>query len=231
MPGWFIDVGRYVGALLVFSLCALFSGLALMPVWWAYGFLSTQLEMPWLMVSIPFLYGLWGLGLCILIVAFKWGTLYRPRAGEWALFSFHVIRWGLTGALANFANVFFLQLWKGTPLLNLFYRAMGAKLGHRVSINTVHLADWDLLHIGDDVVIGGDAEVIGHLFEGGKIKMAEVHIGAGALVGARASVMPGCTLGEGAILAAGGIMKKHEAIPDRAVYGGVPAEFIKNRGE
>jgi non-ribosomal peptide synthetase-like protein len=229
MPGWFIDLGRYLGGVLIFSMCAALAGLALMPCWWLYGWIAEQLAPPWSLMAIPFLYGVWGWTYCALVVAYKWAIFYRPRPGQWPLFSIHVVKWGTTGALVNFANVLFLQLWKGTPYLTLFYRAMGAKIGHRVSINTIHIADWDLIHIGDDAVIGGDAEVLGHLLEGTRMKMNTVQIGQGALVGTRASVMPGCVLGEGSILAAGGIMKKDEVIPDRTVYGGVPAAFIKKR--
>lgn len=52
-------------------------------------------------------------------------------------------------------------------------------------------------------------------------------IGARAVVGTNAVVLPGCHLGEGAILAAGGVATS--PIPAWEVWGGVPARFLKAR--
>lgn len=44
---------------------------------------------------------------------------------------------------------------------------------------------------------------------------------------ANATVLPGVTLGEGAILAAGGVATRD--IPDWEIYAGVPAKFLRKR--
>jgi non-ribosomal peptide synthetase-like protein len=184
----------------------------------------------WAVASTPFLYGVWGWSYCALCVIYKRLVFYRPREGEWSLFSWPVVGWGTVGALTNWANVWFLLHWKGTPLLNLYLRAMGAHIGKRVSINTVHIYEWDLVSIGDGAILGGDCVVQGHLLEGGKMKMRPVHIGARALVGTGAKVMPGCVLGEDSVLAAGSIMKKQSTVPPREVWGGTPPRLIRARG-
>ena len=43
----------------------------------------------------------------------------------------------------------------------------------------------------------------------------------------RAMIMPGVTIGEGAVIAAGAVVTKD--VPPYAVYGGNPAKFIKHR--
>jgi hypothetical protein len=40
---------------------------------------------------------------------------------------------------------------RATPLIVWFYRAMGAKIGRNVIIDSANVFDWDLLEIGDDV--------------------------------------------------------------------------------
>lgn len=52
-------------------------------------------------------------------------------------------------------------------------------------------------------------------------------IGAYAFVASNAVVLPGVTLGEGAVLGAGGVATKD--IPPWQVWGGVPAHYIKDR--
>lgn len=52
-------------------------------------------------------------------------------------------------------------------------------------------------------------------------------IGRFAVVQTNAVVLPGISLGEGAVLAAGSVASKD--IPEWEVWGGVPAKFIKKR--
>jgi acetyltransferase-like isoleucine patch superfamily enzyme len=141
------------------------------------------------------------------------------------------VGWGTTGALYNFGNEMFLKHWKGTPFLNMYLRAMGTKIGRRVSINTVHIYDWDLITIGDDAILGGDCVVQGHLVESGRMKMLPTTIGNKALIGTSAKVMPGCTVHDLGVLAAGAIMKKGSAVTSNAIFGGIPAALIRMRGE
>lgn len=231
MPAWFVDLGRWAGGIVVFSLCAAFSGLALLPCYALFVEIMEATSTMWAVASVPFLYGVWGWSYCLLCVVYKRAIFYRPREGEYPLFSWPTAGWGTTGALTNWANTLFLQHWKGTPFLNLYLRLMGAKIGHRVSINTIHIYDWDLVTIEDDVILGGDCVVQGHILEGGRMKMRPVRISKGALIGTGAKVMPGCDLGEHCVLAAGSIMKKESSIPPREIWGGTPPRLIRVRGD
>lgn len=231
MPAWFVDLGRWVGGLLIFSMCAAFSSLALIPCWVLFVALQELSSTFWAVLSVPFLYGVWGFGYCLLCVLYKQLIFYRPREGEWPLFSWPVVGWGTVGALTNWANILFLQHWKGTPFLNLYLRAMGTRIGRRVSINTIHVYEWDLVQIGDDAILGGDCVVQGHIVEGGRMKMRPVQIGKGALVGTGAKVMPGCVVEDLGILAAGSIMKKGTTIPAAEIWGGTPPRLIRKRGD
>jgi acetyltransferase-like isoleucine patch superfamily enzyme len=44
-------------------------------------------------------------------------------------------------------------------------------------------------------------------------------------IGANATICPGVSIGDGAVIAAGAVVT--ENVPDNTVYGGVPAKFIK----
>ena len=47
-----------------------------------------------------------------------------------------------------------------------------------------------------------------------------------AWIGANATILPGVTIGENAIVAAGAVVSKD--VPDNTIVGGIPAKFIKN---
>ena len=54
-----------------------------------------------------------------------------------------------------------------------------------------------------------------------------ITIGDGVWLGARAIILPGVTIGEGAVVAAGAVVTKD--VEPWAVVGGNPAKFIKKR--
>jgi acetyltransferase-like isoleucine patch superfamily enzyme len=53
-----------------------------------------------------------------------------------------------------------------------------------------------------------------------------VRIRSGAWIGARATILPGVTVGAGTIVAAGAVVAK--STPDNVLVAGVPARFVKN---
>lgn len=60
------------------------------------------------------------------------------------------------------------------------------------------------------------------------LKVAPVHIKRNAWIGANATVLPGVTIGENAIIAAGAVVSRD--VPDNTVAGGIPAKFLKTIG-
>jgi acetyltransferase-like isoleucine patch superfamily enzyme len=58
---------------------------------------------------------------------------------------------------------------------------------------------------------------------------ASIVIGQNVWIGAHATILPGVTIGDGAIVAAGAVVTKD--VPGNTIAGGVPARFIKNIDE
>jgi maltose O-acetyltransferase len=86
--------------------------------------------------------------------------------------------------------------------------------------------------IGDRVVIGHHVVIITDehdmsdpLYRGGKRSSLPVRIEDGAWVGACATLLPGVTVGRGAVVAAGSVVAKD--VPPDTLVGGVPAKVIK----
>ncbi len=57
------------------------------------------------------------------------------------------------------------------------------------------------------------------------LKVGHIHIKKNAWIGANATILPGVTIGENSIVAAGAVVSKD--VPDNTIVGGIPAKIIK----
>lgn len=91
------------------------------------------------------------------------------------------------------------------------------------------------IEIGDDVLFGPDVLVTaaGYRFNDGSpvteqaMDEADVRIGDDVWIGARAIVLPGTTIGNGAIIGAGALVRGE--IPENGIAVGVPAKLVGTR--
>jgi maltose O-acetyltransferase len=84
----------------------------------------------------------------------------------------------------------------------------------------------DHVLIGHDVIIATGGHVLGtHVRRGGALNPLPVDIQNGVWIGTGAVILPGVTLGEGSIVAAGAAVAK--SVPADTLVGGVPARRIR----
>ena len=105
-----------------------------------------------------------------------------------------------------------------------------AILGNRVRVQGgAYVASICVLR--DDVFVGPNATLLNdrHPPSRDRAKWIPVVVEAGAVIGGGATVLPGVTIGEQAVVAAGAVATKD--IPDNEVWGGVPARFIMSRDD
>lgn len=104
-------------------------------------------------------------------------------------------------------------------------------VGDRTFINAgCKFQDQGGIHIGCDCLIGHNATLctINHAQDPdrrGDMEFRPIRIEDKVWLGANVTVLPGVTIGEGAIVAAGAVVTKDVA--PRIIVGGVPAKFIK----
>lgn len=175
-------------------------------------------------------YFLYGLGLLVALPIARMVTGARGTPlGRYPYVSWKGYQWASYNALILVMRYSFINWIRSTPFIVIFHRLMGMKAGARVQINTPVVADSNLITIGDDSVIGGDVTLVAHVVEGRELVTARVVIGRRVTVGLMAVVMPGCEIGDGAILAANAVLAKGTMVGPDEIWGGVPAKLIRKR--
>lgn len=100
-------------------------------------------------------------------------------------------------------------------------------MGDRVTVKS-GVQIWDGSVIGDDVFIGPNATFSNDLYPRSKqypTQFSGVTIQNGASIGANATLLPGITIGERAMVGAGAVVTKD--VPARAVVVGNPAKIVR----
>jgi maltose O-acetyltransferase len=92
----------------------------------------------------------------------------------------------------------------------------------------------DTITIGDHVALGHEVMILTTTHRigprskrAGPTHQAPVTIGNGVWIGARATILPGITIGDGAVVAAGSVVNKD--VPPNTVVAGVPATVAVKR--
>jgi acetyltransferase-like isoleucine patch superfamily enzyme len=125
------------------------------------------------------------------------------------------------------------QLDRSTRIFTPFHTNFGQliRIGRNVFINhACSFLDLGGITIEDDVLIGPRVNLIseGHPLDPAGRKVLELKpilIKRNAWIGAAATILPGVTVGENAVVAAGALVT--EDVPDNTVVGGVPAKIIR----
>jgi non-ribosomal peptide synthetase-like protein len=187
-----------------------------------------SLSTPVLVAVFPLLYTVFGVVAALIVVAAKWLMMGRFRPCEHPLWSPFVWRTELVTALhENLAGLFFVEMLRGTPLLPWYFRLLGAKVGHRVYMDTTDLTEFDLVDVGDDVALDRDCTLQTHLFEDRVMKMSTVRIGARCTVGSMAVVLYDTRMEAGASLDALSLLMKGEVLPAGTRWLGSPARSAR----
>nr|WP_255577354.1 sugar O-acetyltransferase [Elizabethkingia sp. JS20170427COW] len=123
---------------------------------------------------------------------------------------------------------------KSTAVFSPLYSNYGKNvtIGKNVFINfNCTMLDLGGITIEDGVMIAPNVSILteGHPIQPSErhfISAKPIHIKKNAWIGGNSTLLPGVTIGENAIVAAGSVVNKDVA--DNTIVGGVPAKWIKN---
>lgn len=156
----------------------------------------------------------------LLSIALKWLLLGRMKPGDYPLWGWFYWRFWLVRAVIRATQAHYLD---GTPLINIYYRLMGAKIGKDVFLGSHGLATFDLFSIGDGSSIGVDTSVDGAWAEGGKLHLGRISIGRGCFVGNRCTLGANTEMGDGSGLDDLSMLPDGSRIPEGDLWRGSPA--------
>ncbi|SNC60228.1 non-ribosomal peptide synthetase terminal domain of unknown function [Kytococcus aerolatus] len=164
--------------------------------------------------------GLAAVGIAVLA---KWLVVGRFRPSEHPLWSGMVWRSELADSFVESVAVpWLLRAVPGTPLVNLYFRAMGARVGRGVWCETYWLPEHDLIALGDGATVNRGCVVQTHLFHDRVLAMDTVRLEAGSTIGPNSVILPASTLGRDATVGPGSLVMRGESAPDRTRWVGNP---------
>ena len=154
-----------------------------------------------------------------------------PRDAELRIadLSWPLMKWAQYMSAAHVVRLASGAVFRGSPLWTAYLRMNGARIGRHVYINTLSIADHNLLELGDDVVIGADVHISGHTVEGGTVKTGRVRVGSNVTIGLGSAIDIDVDIGDGCQIGALTLVPKHARLDPNAVYVGIPARKLNDR--
>ena len=128
----------------------------------------------------------------------------------------------------NFLVVYSCRYCASFRVKNFLYRAIGIKVGKRVSAGmgaTMDVFFPQLLSIGDNTIIGYNTVLLAHEFLTRELRTGPVEIGRDVMIGANCTILPGVIIGDGATVSACSLVNAD--VPAGAAVGGVPARMLR----
>ncbi|MFI5999656.1 Pls/PosA family non-ribosomal peptide synthetase [Streptomyces sp. NPDC051366] len=166
-----------------------------------------------------------GLAAGAVSVAAKWLLVGRHRAGEHPLWSSFVWRNELADTFVEVVAVPWLAgPVPGTPLLNLWLRGLGARIGRGVWCESYWLPETDLVVLGDAVSVNRGCVLQTHLFHDRILRTDTVVLREGATLGPGGIVLPGSTVGAHSTLGPASLVMAGESVPADTRWLGNPIE-------
>lgn len=133
-------------------------------------------------------------------------------------------------------NFIVIQLARYTPFLgmkNWLYRVfLGLKVGEQTSFALMVMLDVmfpEKISVGRNTVIGYNTTILAHEYLIKEYRLGPVVIGSEVMIGANSTILPGITIGDGAIVSAGTLV--HKDVPPGAFVGGNPMRIIYTKEE
>ena len=141
--------------------------------------------------------------------------------------------------LLNMMDWAILEPFNPRKLRPIILRKLGCKVGKNVFVGDnvrVDMGHAELITIDDYAHITGGCRLLCHQRDISRYvvgdnasklryRLGKIHIGKGAMIGMETMIMPGVTIGEGAIVGAGSLVTKD--VPAWTIATGRPARVVK----
>ncbi|MFI6286760.1 Pls/PosA family non-ribosomal peptide synthetase [Streptomyces sp. NPDC051018] len=172
-----------------------------------------------------------GLIAALTAIAVKWVLVGRFRAVEHPLWSAFVWRNELADTFVEVLAVpWLVGAVPGTPLMNLWLRGLGARIGRGAWCETYWLPEADLVTVGRGASVNRGCVVQTHLFHDRIMRMDNVVLGAGATLGPHGIALPGAVIGDRAVAGPASLVMRGERVPADTRWLGNPIAAWRGPG-
>ncbi len=211
------------------------SAVQLVGLYFIVGFFSMQWLAPYLTYSFLLNGGYAGLSAALLSLAtliflypvmlalsivVKWAVIGRIKPGRYPLWGSYFVRWWFVQSIRNIVPTSYLT---GTPLIAIYYRLMGSRIGSNVHLGNDGGQAYDLLTIGDDSCLGADSHFTCATVQDGWLILGPIEIGNRCFVGTRTVLRPGSRMGDDSELDDLSLLPSDTTIPALERWNGSPA--------
>lgn len=153
----------------------------------------------------------------------KWLVIGRIRAIEHPLWSSFVWRNEVSDTFVEtVAAPWFARAASGTFVMNLWLRALGAKIGAGVWCETYWLPEADLVELGTGATVNRGCVVQTHLFHDRIMRMDTVTLEAGSTLGPHCVALPAAKIGAGATVGPASLVMRGDEVPASTRWQGNP---------
>lgn len=115
------------------------------------------------------------------------------------------------------------------PVKNWMYRTfLGMKIGDKTAVALMVMMDTmypERISIGSNSIIGYNTTILAHEYLIHEYRLGDVRIGSQVMVGANTTILPGVTIGDGAVVSAATLVNRD--VPSGAFVGGNPMVVIR----
>jgi len=176
-----------------------------------------------MVVLAPVVLAAAGLVACGVTIALKWLLIGRYDTRSHPFFSTFVWRDELINSCQELlSGSWLLASATGTPLLNVYLRLLGARIGRDAYIDTLAITEYDQVDVGESASVNRDACIQTHLFQDRVMQIGPSRLGCHSSMGPRTAVLPDTTVGDHTHLGTRSVLLRGESLPDNTRWIGVP---------
>lgn len=215
--------------------CSFFQGIAMLLIAFLFGlewlgpffvysyYYQTTSELAFSLSMMLFMYFALLPALSVFAILFKWLVIGKVKPGRYKLWGVYYFRFWLVDKIIHICPVVYFT---GTPLMNIFLRLLGAKVGRDTYINTPAVSVFDTLNIGDNVSVCTDTHMRGYSISDGFLHIGSIELEDNVFVGTRCNLSHNSKMEKNSSIEDLTLVPEGTTIPEDENWEGSPAAKI-----
>ncbi|OGX68492.1 MAG: acetyltransferase [Paenibacillus sp. RIFOXYA1_FULL_44_5] len=124
-------------------------------------------------------------------------------------------------------NFIWIQISRYCPFLScknwIYRRMLHMEVGNHTAFALMVMPDVffpERIHVGSNTIIGYNTTILAHEYLIHEYRLGDVYIGSNVMIGANTTILPGVSIGDFAVVAAGSVV--HKDVAAHSFVGGNP---------